>query len=108
MKRVLAFLLVAITACSNHDDADARPDASPAPGRGDVDTGTPVDAGVDMRMTCAADGGFPTPTTGHCRAALRTDAAVAPMGADGTGGFVVPDGRRVSLSAGMRVELTSG
>src|SRR5262245_47647648 len=104
MRCSAVFVLFLVAACSTDDHPDADVDAAL-----DADTDAAIpDGGTDAPMCLADPASVPTPVAGHCHAAFRTDAAVAPMGADGTGGFVVPDGRRISLSAGTRVELTSG
>jgi YVTN family beta-propeller protein len=68
-----------------------------------------LDAGFDASESsaCVADAAsLPSPVEGRCRAVVRPEALLT-VGPDGTGGFIVPDGRRVTF-AGTRVELPAG
>ena len=106
MRRHFAFasLLSLLVACGDGGHADAGVDAA-----ADAGLDASADAGTDAPVvTCFVDGGFPAPVTGHCRSVITDDAALGRMGSDSDGGFIVPDGRRVTLSAGVRVPLTSG
>jgi YVTN family beta-propeller protein len=80
---------------------------------GDDGGPAPTDAGVDAADdagdlgACLADAAaLPAPVAGRCRAVVRPE-ALLPVGPDGAGGFIVPDGRRVTI-AGTRVELPAG
>ncbi len=79
--RRLALLALVLSACGD-----------PAPADGGVDAPIELDAGP-MCFATAED--FPTPPTGACTVALG-DGAEATAGDDGTGGFIIPGGERLT------------